>query len=56
MVTKDLQRGSLIRVLADSCPAFPGDFLYHPSHRHVSAKPRALIDFLRRKGLPRQSE
>lgn len=56
MVAKDLQRGSLVRVLADWCPAFPGYFLYHPSHRHVPAKLRAFIDFLRGKGLPRQSK
>ena len=55
-VDKDLQRGSLIRVLEDWCPAFPGYFLYHPSHRHVPAKLRAFIDFLRGKGLPRQSK
>ena len=47
MVVDDLERGSLIRVLADWCPPFPGYFLYHPSHRHVPAKLRALIDFLR---------
>lgn len=47
MVEGDLERGELIRVLADWCPAFPGYFLYHPSHRHVPAKLRALIDFLR---------
>jgi DNA-binding transcriptional LysR family regulator len=48
VVAKDLERGSLIRVLADWCPAFPGYFLYHPSHRHVPAKLRAFIDFLKR--------
>jgi DNA-binding transcriptional LysR family regulator len=47
MVTDDLQSGNLIRVLADWCQPFPGYFLYHPSHRHVPAKLRALIDFLR---------
>ena len=47
MVVDDLERGSLIRVLADWCPPFLGYFLYHPSHRHVPAKLRALIDFLR---------
>ena len=47
MVTDDLERGDLIRVLADWCLPFPGYFLYHPSHRHVPAKLRALIDFLR---------
>ena len=47
MVADDLDRGTLIRVLADWCPPFPGYFLYHSSHRHVPAKLRALIDFLR---------
>ncbi len=47
MVVDDLARGSLVRVLADWCPPFPGYFLYHPSHRHVPAKLRAFIDFLR---------
>ncbi|HEY8506954.1 MAG TPA: LysR family transcriptional regulator [Steroidobacteraceae bacterium] len=47
MVAEDLQRGTLIRVLADWCPPFPGYFLYHSSHRHVPAKLRAFIDFLR---------
>jgi DNA-binding transcriptional LysR family regulator len=47
MVTEDLRRGTLIRVLADWCPPFPGYFLYYSSHRHVPAKLRAFIDFLR---------
>lgn len=47
MVRGDLERGELIRVLADWCPPFPGYFLYHSSHRHVPAKLRAFIDFLR---------
>jgi len=48
IVGEDLADGSLIRVLADWCPPFPGYFLYHTSHRHVPAKLRALIDFLRK--------
>jgi DNA-binding transcriptional LysR family regulator len=48
MVAEDLARGDMIRVLADWCQPFPGYFLYHPSHRHVPAKLRALIEFLRR--------
>lgn len=47
MVAEDLERGTLIRVLAEWCPPFPGYFLYYSSHRHVPAKLRALIDFLR---------
>jgi len=47
MVVDDLARGTLVRVLADWCPPFPGYFLYHSSHRHVPAKLRAFIDFLR---------
>jgi DNA-binding transcriptional LysR family regulator len=47
IVCNDLADGSLIRVLEEWCPPFPGYFLYHSSHRHVPAKLRALIDYLK---------
>jgi DNA-binding transcriptional LysR family regulator len=47
VVAEDLAAGFLIRVLADWCPPFPGYFLYHPRNRHVPAKLRALIDYIR---------
>ncbi|SEB91175.1 LysR family transcriptional regulator [Terriglobus roseus] len=39
--------GSLIEVLRDWCPTFPGYFLYYPSRRHQPAALAALIDTLR---------
>ncbi|WP_394846512.1 LysR family transcriptional regulator [Pendulispora brunnea] len=41
-----LERGDLVRVLADYCAPFPGFFLYYPSRIQVPLKLRALIDFL----------
>ncbi|WP_394836081.1 LysR family transcriptional regulator [Pendulispora rubella] len=41
-----LERGELVRVLADYCAPFPGFFLYYPSRIQVPLKLRALIDFL----------
>lgn len=40
-----LAQGSLVRVLDDWTPPFPGCFLYQPSRRHVSPALRAFIDF-----------
>lgn len=45
MVTKQLADGSLVRVLEDWCPYYPGFFLYYPSRRQVPAALRAFIDF-----------
>jgi DNA-binding transcriptional LysR family regulator len=39
-----VQSGRLVRVLEEWCPAFDGFYLYHPSHRHMPAALRALID------------
>ncbi len=40
-------RGTLVRVLEDWCPPFPGFFLYYPSRRQQPAALSALIDTLR---------
>jgi DNA-binding transcriptional LysR family regulator len=39
--------GSLVRVLEDWCPPFPGFFLYYPNRRQQPAALSALIDTLR---------
>lgn len=45
-----LAAGSLLQVLADWTPAFPGCYLYYPSRRHQSPPLRAFIDHLREAG------
>lgn len=47
MVTEPLAAGTLIQVLADWCPYYPGLHLYYPSRRHVPAPLKAFIDFAR---------
>ncbi|MFT3850413.1 MAG: LysR family transcriptional regulator [Propionivibrio sp.] len=56
-VRRYLADGSLIRVLADWCPPFPGFYLYVPSREQMPAKIRALMDFLieKREQLTRES-
>lgn len=46
-VRDDLATGRLVQVLADWTPAFDGNCLYYPRHRHRSVAFRALIEFLR---------
>jgi DNA-binding transcriptional LysR family regulator len=46
MVERELADKRLVRVLADFCPPFPGQFLYYPS-RNMTPKLKALVDFLR---------
>ena len=41
-----LSDGSLVRVLEDWCPPFPGFFLYYPSRRQLPAALSALIETL----------
>lgn len=42
-----IAKGSLIRMLEDWCPAFPGYHLYYPSRRHSSPAFALLVDALR---------
>src|SRR5882757_805173 len=45
-VTEHLAAGSLVAVLEDWTPPFPGLRLYYPRHRHITAGLRAFIDLL----------
>ena len=42
-----LASGTLVRVLEDWCPPYPGFFLYYPSRRQLAAALAALIETLR---------
>jgi DNA-binding transcriptional LysR family regulator len=42
-----IAKGSLVQVLRDWCPTFPGHFLYYPSRRNQPAALAALIQTLR---------
>ncbi|QSI31120.1 LysR family transcriptional regulator [Variovorax sp. RKNM96] len=42
-----IERGLLVRLLADWSPPLPGLTLYYPDRKRVPAKLRVLIDFLR---------
>ena len=46
-VLDHVKAGSLIHVLDDWCPAFPGYHLYYPSRRQPSPAFRLLVDALR---------
>lgn len=46
-VTQEIASGTLIQVLADWCPSFPGFHLYHPSRRQSPPALRALIATLK---------
>ncbi len=39
--------GSLVQVLEDWCPFYPGFFLYYPSRRQLPTALRAFIDFVK---------
>ena len=47
VVSSQIADGSLVRVLTDWCPAFPGYFLYYPSRRNQPTALKALIEELR---------
>lgn len=42
-----LQKGTLVALLKDWCPTYPGLFIYYPGHRRVPAGLRAFIDVLK---------
>lgn len=46
-IEKELREGSLIQVLPEWSPRFPGFFMYYPGRRQNSSALRALVDFLR---------
>jgi DNA-binding transcriptional LysR family regulator len=46
-VAEHLASGTLVRVLDDWCPPFPGFFLYFPSRRQQPAALAAVIDTVR---------
>lgn len=46
-VAADLASGTLVRVLDDWCPPFPGYYLYYPSRRQRSPALAAVIEALR---------
>jgi DNA-binding transcriptional LysR family regulator len=46
-VAEHLAAGSLVAVLEDWTPPFPGLCLYYPRHRHMTAGLRAFVDLLR---------
>ncbi|HEY0121756.1 MAG TPA: LysR family transcriptional regulator [Rhizobium sp.] len=47
LILDELRDGSLVQLLADWTPAFPGLRLYYSSHRHVTAGFRAFIDVVK---------
>ena len=47
MVAPHIADGSLIQVLQDWCPTFPGYHLYYPSRRHSSPAFNLLVEALR---------
>jgi DNA-binding transcriptional LysR family regulator len=49
-VLAHINKGRLVRVLEDWCPAFPGYHLYYPSRRHSSPALTLLIERLRYRG------
>ncbi|MRW93557.1 LysR family transcriptional regulator [Duganella sp. FT80W] len=47
MVEEHIKEGTLIRVLREWCPAFPGYHLYYPSRRQASPAFRLVVEALR---------
>lgn len=48
-VREHLQSGRLQSLLENWCPPSPGFYLYYPSRRHLPARLRVFIDFLRQR-------
>ncbi|MGK5027926.1 LysR family transcriptional regulator [Janthinobacterium sp. RB2R34] len=46
-IENELREGSLVQVLSEWSPYFPGFFLYYPGRRQHSSALRAVVDFLR---------
>jgi DNA-binding transcriptional LysR family regulator len=49
VVATDLANSTLVQLLADWTPSYPGLCLYYPRHRHLSAGMRAFMAFARQK-------
>ena len=47
LVAGHIERGELVRVLADWCPVLPQFFLYYPGRRQMPAPLRAFVDMIR---------
>ena len=47
LAAPDLETGSLVQLLADWTPPYPGLAIYYPRNRHLSAGMRAFIDCVR---------
>lgn len=44
-VEAHIKAGRLVRVLQDSCPVYPGFYIYYPGRRQLPLKLRRFIDF-----------
>lgn len=49
-VERQLEAGTLVRVLAGWCPSYPGFYLYYPDRRQLPPTLRAFIEFVRAEG------
>ncbi|WP_337268789.1 LysR family transcriptional regulator [Oryzifoliimicrobium ureilyticus] len=49
-VRSEIAEGSLVRVLTDWCPSFPGFHLYYPSRRQVTPAFAVVVEALRYRG------
>jgi DNA-binding transcriptional LysR family regulator len=47
MVADDIASGSLVVVLSEWTPSYPGYCLYYPGRRHMAASLRAFVDLAR---------
>ena len=50
MAAPYLARGTLLTVLGDWCPRWPGLCVYYPRHRHMTPALRAFLDVVRAVG------